>query len=63
MRIIDLGAVAPADSPELLLYARFGFDRHLVASVGVRLVGLRDVFGQRLEFERSTAPTAPGTAR
>lgn len=45
--------VAPDDRPELLLYARSGFDRHLQAEPGVRLVALRDLFRAELEFERA----------
>jgi hypothetical protein len=44
--------VAPGDRPELLLYSRSGFDRHLRAEPGVRLIGLRDLFQPELEFER-----------
>ena len=48
----DVAAVAPRDRPELLLYARSGFDRNLAAEPGVRLVGLRDLFRAELDFER-----------
>lgn len=48
----DVSQVAPGDRPELLLYSRSGFDRHLSAEPGVRLVGLRDLFRPELEFER-----------
>ena len=48
----DVAAVAPRARPELLLYARSGFDRNLAAEPGVRLVGLRDLFRAELDFER-----------
>jgi hypothetical protein len=49
----DSALVAPGDRPELLVYARSGFDRHLQAEPGVRLVALRDLFRAELEFERA----------
>lgn len=48
----DAALVAPGDRPELLLYARSGFDRNLRDQPGVRLVGLRDLFRPELESER-----------
>jgi len=49
----DVGLVAPGDDPVLLLYARAGFDRHLAAEPGVRLIRLPDLFRPELEFERT----------
>lgn len=63
----DAALVAPGDRPELLLYARSGFDRNLRAEPGVRLVGLRDLFRPQLEFERrglaADRADGPTTAR
>jgi len=51
----DVGLVAPGDDPVLLLYARAGFDRHLAAEAGVRLVHLPELFRPELEFEKRTS--------
>jgi len=56
----DASLVAPGDRPELLMYSRSGFDRHLRAEPGVRLIGLRDLFRPELEFERRP-PTTGGS--
>ena len=47
----DVAQVAPGDRPDLLRYARSGFDRNLAPEPGLRLVGLRDLFRPQLEHE------------
>ena len=56
-------AAGTCSRPELLMYSRSGFDRHLRAEPGVRLIGLRDLFRPELEFERPPRPAAPEALR
>ncbi len=48
----DVAIVAPADAPQLFLYARSGFDRNLAGAPDVTLVGLRDLYAAHLDYER-----------
>ncbi len=55
----DVAIVAPADAPQLFLYARSGFDRNLAGAPDVTLVGLRDLYAANLDYERmATRPRA-----
>lgn len=55
----DVASVAPADAPQLFLYARSGFDRNLAGAPDVTLVGLRDLYAANLDYERmATRPRA-----
>ena len=54
----DVALVAPGSRPELFLFSRSGFDRHLSSEVGVTRVSLSDLYRADLEYERRRSTVA-----
>jgi hypothetical protein len=58
----DVALVAPGSRPELFVFSRSGFDRHLSSEVGVTRVRLSDLYRADLEYERRRSAAAGGSS-